>query len=105
MFSLRTLSVTILPAVAAALSLGVGMSAAQVTTSVAGWTLNGSAKLEKVPDGRLRVLLTPNQQYQAGSAYLSSPVSFHADYRFGFYFQFQMTDPTFAASDGMTFVV
>jgi len=69
------------------------------------WTLNGSAKLQKTPNGTYRLWLTPNQPSQAGSAFLSSPIEFNASYAFSVFFQFQMTDPGYQASDGMTFVL
>ena len=90
----------------AAMLLCAVISAAQVTTSATPWTLNGSAKLQKLPDGGgFRLRLTPNQTGQAGSAFLSSPIAFGADYKFSYYFQFQMTDANFQASDGMTFIL
>jgi hypothetical protein len=90
----------------AAMLLCAVISAAQVTTSTTPWTLNGSAKLQKLPDGGgFRLRLTPNQTGQAGSAFLSSPIAFGADYKFSYYFQFQMTDANFQASDGMTFIL
>ncbi len=71
-----------------------------------GWTLNGSAKLQKLPgNGGYRLRLTPDQTWQAGSAFVSEPVSFHAGNTFSYYFKFQMTNPNFQASDGMTFVL
>ncbi len=86
--------------------LWAASSAAQVTTSVPGWTLNGSAIIEKLPDGGgYRLRLTPNQTGQAGSAFLSKPIAFHTGNTFSYFFQFQMTDANFQASDGMTFVL
>ena len=90
----------------AAMLLCAVISAAQVTTSTTPWTLNGSAKLQKLPDGGgFRLRLTPNQTGQAGSAFLSSPIAFGAAFKFSYYFQFQMTDANFQASDGMTFIL
>lgn len=57
-----------------------------------------------LPSGSSRLRLTTNETSQAGSAYLSQPVAFGAHYAFSVFFQFQMTNPGYQASDGMTFV-
>jgi hypothetical protein len=88
-----------------AMLLGAAMAAAQAPTSFPGWTLNGSAIMEETPGGGLRLLLTPNQAGQAGSAFVTKPISFHAGNTFSYTFQFQMTDPVVEAADGMTFVL
>jgi hypothetical protein len=88
-----------------AMLLGAVIAAAQAPTSFPDWTLNGSATMEKMQDGGLRLLLTPNHTAQAGSAFVTQPISLHAGNTFSYTFQFQMTDPVFEASDGMTFVL
>jgi hypothetical protein len=89
----------------AAMLLCAAISAAQNTTTTLGWTLNGSATMEIPSEGVYRLRLTPNQIAQAGSAFLSKPIMFHVGNTFSYNFQFQMTDPSFQASDGMTFVL
>ena len=89
MLSVRTQSKTILQALAVML-LCAAIAFAQDATSAGPWTLNGSATLQKLPGGGgYRLRLTPNQTGQAGSAFLTSPIPFGADYKFGVYFQFR----------------
>ena len=78
---------------------------AQPIIDLSAWTTNGSAKIQKIPGGRYRLWLTPNTEAQAGSAFTSNPVVFGPQHRFRAFFQFQMTNPVYQASDGMTFVL
>jgi len=41
--------------------------------------------------GGIRLRLTPNSTGQAGSAFLSQPITFHAGNTFSYQFQFKMT--------------
>jgi len=95
-----------IPGAITATFLGAATMAAQVpTASFPGWTLNGSATMQEMEGGRFRLLLTPSETAQAGSAFITKPVSFHTGNTFSYTFQFQMTDPVYQASDGMTFVL
>jgi len=78
MNSLRTQPQLILRAAAAAL-LYAAVSSAQVPAATRPLALNGSAKLLTLPDGSSALWLTPAQEYQAGSAFTSSPVAFNAN--------------------------
>jgi hypothetical protein len=84
-----------------AMLLGAAMAAAQAPTSFPGWTLNGSAIMEETPGGGLRLLLTPNQAGQAGSAFVTKPISFHAGNTFSYNLDYARSLP-FGARSAIT---
>jgi hypothetical protein len=79
------------------------MASSGATTSL---TLNGSAKLETGAQGTV-LWLTAAQEGQAGSAFTTNAIVFGPKYRFGTFFQFQITDPGGLGdgADGMVFVI
>ena len=69
-------------------------------------TANGSASIAAGGTcGGSVLLLTPAEQYQAGSVFTTNPVPFNRKYAFRTFFQFQMSYPNSQASDGMAFVI
>lgn len=91
---------------AAVILLFATIAKAQSAPDASAWTVNGSAVIQKMPDrGGYRLRLTTNGSSQQGSAFLTTPITFHEGNTFSYYFQFQMTNPNYQPSDGMTFVL
>ena len=106
MFSVRT-QPKMFPCVLAAMLLFGATATAQIaTTTGVPMTLNGSAKLLTGTKGGTGLLLTPAQEYLAGSAFTTNAVTFGSTYAFRTFFQFAMTRPGgIAPADGMAFVL
>lgn len=91
---------------AAMLLAATGASAQIATNTSTELTANGSAALVAGPGcDSLTLLLTPVQQYQAGSIFTKNSIAFDSKYAFRTFFQFQMSDPNSQASDGIAFVI
>jgi hypothetical protein len=93
-------------ALAAMLLFGATASAQNAATTGVPLTLNGSAKLLTGSGGGTGLVLTPAQEYEAGSAFTTNAVTFGSTYAFRTFFQFAMTRPGgIDPADGMTFVL
>ena len=105
MASLRTQNRALMLALATTF-LYAAVSSAQTTPSAASLTYNGSAKQVTGPGGSPVFLLTPAEEYEAGSAFTSTGVVFGSTYSFHTFFQFQMTNTGGSgAADGFTFTI